>query len=618
MTRSKTMKKAIVIVLTMLMIMTLSPTVVFADNNVASITVGSVTVTLDQSEEGMWFNGSNIVCTIGSGFYPKRFTIEINDRDDLASRPVLKDSNGDAIDGGFAWAYQFDANGDPVLDGNGNYVESTTSNYGMVTLPDGGTSTLTIVSGNTTTVLNCSAPNQGSAGSGDYTPYAYMPAAGQFANEGVGTGGWGDIYTTTSDPNTNIRLLKVNTTTGVSLGYFGGSLVLDFGANGVSNNPNNPFGVDFILYGNAFWNNSELGCVQVADAVLDEGSTTYRPGTWYTLAGSYYYTSNTTKSAEIEYTNPQTESASNSATTGTDVNFTTTPTGLTSDTYVKANNFHRHSFFPTIANYITGTSDRPSMAKESELAPIYTYTQETGSTNSKLKFKSTPIVNGVTSISTVAGTFGYADYYPVKDLGGHYSYNPYATSGLTDLTTYNALMANGAYDEDGDQVNASGGEPMDLSWAVDSNGTPVNLSNIRYVRVYTGVAKNNGVFGEISTEICGAAKATAVTNGVGYTGYASISAKYNNTAITLSNISKITNILKETTVNVPSGVDSVRITTTSSATKLLVKDTVASSGSYFDVARTGGSTQYFRIITQGTSTNAKAQASIIVLKVVFN
>lgn len=361
---------------------------------------------------------------------------------------------------------------------------------------------------NLTLTVNFHAPAGYSyTSTGDYIPYAYMPAAGQFANEGYGTGGWGDIYDASGR-------LKVNTTTGVSLGYFGGSVVLKF-LSSVPNDPKNPYGVDFILYGNAFWANSELGCVQVAQ---DDGNGA--PDTWYDLAGSYYYTSGSQTDAQITYTNPQTELASNSATSGTNVNFTTTPTGLTNDTYVAANPFHRHSFFPTVANYVTGTR---ALDRDTQL-DFYQYTQESGSSHSTLTFTKSTIVKGVTAISTVAGTFGYADYYPVKELGGHYAYNPYATSTIANANGFNSFVLGAAYDKNGTAVDASGGEPMDISWAVyptgtviddvDVSGQPVYLDHIDFVRVYTGVAKNNGITGEISTELCGAAKAETVTNGV--------------------------------------------------------------------------------------------------------
>ena len=43
-----------------------------------------------------------------------------------------------------------------------------------------------------------------------------------------------------------------------------------------------------------------------------------------------------------------------------------------------------------------------------------------------------------------------------------------------------------------------------IDWAVDSNGNPVYLRGIDFVRVYTGINQCNGWKGEASTEILGA------------------------------------------------------------------------------------------------------------------
>ena len=61
----------------------------------------------------------------------------------------------------------------------------------------------------------------------------------------------------------------------------------------------------------------------------------------------------------------------------------------------------------------------------------------------------------------------------------------------------------------------SNGDPMDLSWAVDENGTPVELDSVRYVRVYTGVMQMNGMMGESSTEVLGSHRATLKGTGKG-------------------------------------------------------------------------------------------------------
>ena len=57
----------------------------------------------------------------------------------------------------------------------------------------------------------------------------------------------------------------------------------------------------------------------------------------------------------------------------------------------------------------------------------------------------------------------------------------------------------------------SGGAGFDISWAVDENGVPVPLASVRYVRVYSAVLFNAGIFGETSAEVCG----LYVANGTG-------------------------------------------------------------------------------------------------------
>lgn len=45
---------------------------------------------------------------------------------------------------------------------------------------------------------------------------------------------------------------------------------------------------------------------------------------------------------------------------------------------------------------------------------------------------------------------------------------------------------------------------FNLDWAVDSDGQPVNLPYVDFIKVHTAVLENNGWLGESSTEICGA------------------------------------------------------------------------------------------------------------------
>lgn len=55
--------------------------------------------------------------------------------------------------------------------------------------------------------------------------------------------------------------------------------------------------------------------------------------------------------------------------------------------------------------------------------------------------------------------------------------------------------------EDNDTRNSN---KFDINWAVDSNGKPVKLYAIDFIKVYTGVNQHHDAFGEKSTEVCGA------------------------------------------------------------------------------------------------------------------
>jgi glucan-binding YG repeat protein len=82
----------------------------------------------------------------------------------------------------------------------------------------------------------------------------------------------------------------------VSLGGHGGSLTVEYD-DPITNNPNNPYGVDFIIYGNAFEGGkaSEPASVEVSENGTE----------WYYLAGSHHYELNVAfdREATVNYTN---------------------------------------------------------------------------------------------------------------------------------------------------------------------------------------------------------------------------------------------------------------------------------------------------------------------------
>ena len=463
------MKKFTAILLAVVMVFALGASAFAADTTPVTTKAVDTTlsVTVDYTIEGLYFDGTTLKSSATNGYYPFNFSFIVSDRTAVGSITV---SNG----GSFAWA----------SDSEDSETESTTTTYGLVTLPTTSASTVTVTSksGGTLTI-SCAQPNGGTSAAGTAL-YAYLPAPAQFVNEGVTTGGWGDAY----DSN---GAVKANSTTGVSLGFFGGYAVYEF-ENPIADDPTHPYGADFIVYGNAFWNNSEAGCIQVSK----DGTT------WYDIAGSMYYTKST-KGATITYTNPNpsedkgiTAAASNKGTLA-DVPYALTVNGTTTSGTVTKNTFHNHSWFPLNANYFVDSGTRKEMAKVDEFSFV-SRTLNSDNITSTLTFKGTLLTDYPGTGKTDQIGFGYCDVHPNRTLGSTIAYNPYQT--FTSSSDYNTKTE-----------GTGGGDPIDIAWTVDSKGAPANLSSVKYVRIYTGMAQMNSIFGEISTEVCGVAACTGST-----------------------------------------------------------------------------------------------------------
>ena len=338
---------------------------------------------------------------------------------------------------------------------------------------------------------------------------AYLPAAGQFMNEGANGSGWGGPFTATNS-NKLKGLVEGYVTTGVSLGAFGGYVVLDFGVpakdeagnvtGGIYNDPDNAYGVDFILYGNAMGTWAEPGCVQVS---LDGEN-------WYDLAGSLHYRPETTDKGyaiwdySTTYTHPEAAESEETGANGVAVPYASTyklrPTSEAKpeNGTVDINAWHKHSYFPLYNNYFvalnglsTSLNGLVPQLPDLNLESFGSYAAKTDASAAKLTLKGVKLVvpkttSGGNSTAPDDFLFGYVDCHP-NGLRSNVQLNPY-TTGRTSNTTSN-------------------GDPMDLSWAVDDDGNPVYLDSVRYVRVYTGVQQMNGIMGESSTEVLGSHRA---------------------------------------------------------------------------------------------------------------
>ena len=334
--------------------------------------------------------------------------------------------------------------------------------------------------------------------SGGTTPNAvcgYLPV-GQFATGA----GWGAICTNGSNTGTTRKFVSGYVSTGFSLGMLGGYVQFDLGNNTyITDDPNNPYGIDFIVYGNPFSGNPEAGSVMVSE----DGAV------WYNLAGSLHYDSNTQQNVNISYMKIDTAKTINNTSFAKGIYYSTNyvPTSSTDSTTV--NNAITAA---TWTSFVTGTNWWPEYSTESysgvwndghvgNISDSYTtgdvYWNRSGAGEVITYMGVTRVKDDAEmSLSGADATnyyrFGYAD---VRQAGSSYG---------TAINPYASLPASSA-----------GGDGFDLSWAVDTNGNPVDMSSkhIRFIRFYSAVLYNAGVFGETSTEVCGIYVASGTGSG---------------------------------------------------------------------------------------------------------
>ena len=262
----------------------------------------------------------------------------------------------------------------------------------------------------------------------------FMPAPGQF------------VGTPTAGPGYNYALGEEGQL--VSLGGFGGYIILEFGKP-VVNDPHNPYGVDFIVKGNSFIANiqgvwTEPGTVMV---MKDENHNGLPDDTWYELAGSDYYLSTTKHNLTMTYYNPHYYKRH-------------TMTYRCSDGTagaMRTNQFHQQSYFPGDYDFTSPNNNPDSIS--------YTGT----------------LIRGCIDLSTPsyienyrAQLFGYCDN---KGANAGEAHNPYTTT------------------------MAKGGDGFDLDWAVDKDGNYVTLDTIQWIKIYTSLNQDGGWLGELSTEV---------------------------------------------------------------------------------------------------------------------
>jgi hypothetical protein len=258
----------------------------------------------------------------------------------------------------------------------------------------------------------------------------YVPAPGQHINiENLGT------------PQAAQKMTE-NVSSVVSLGSFGGYIVLGFDKPCV-NHPDNPYGIDFTVFGNAFSGSSEPGIIWV---MKDENRNGLPDDTWYEIAGSHHFHSSTLFSYEVTYFK-----------TGTrDV--------LWRDNYGKtgvlpANNFNLQEYYPSFQYFPHYPPDSVSFS------------------GTLLNHVIDDVIPGEIKIFPTA--FGYADSHARKQ-GADLSLpdNPYTR-----------------------EVEGAGGNPVDISWAIDAQGNYTEPDTIHFIKIVSASLATVGWLGEISTDV---------------------------------------------------------------------------------------------------------------------
>ena len=427
---------------------------------------------------------------------------------------------------------------------------------------------------------------------------AYLPAGGQFTNEGVTTGGWGDAFTSGGA----LKAFKNSySATGISLGAYGGYAVFDFGTpakqngvvtSGIYNDATNAYGVDFIVYGNSMGTNAEPGCIQVG-VDNDEGGID-----WYDIAGSRHYLSDTIWDYEVTYTNPyKTDDALSPAANNLgqqgygvpyDYNYKTiggvVGSTVTGSGTVSYNSFHRHSWFPLNCNYFVARYTQSAALAKYGLLSFADYT---------------PYNAGTATAATV--TFRGVKLATIPEANPT-AFKPYDVTPDTFLFGYADCHRNGT--ASAAQVNPyltgrdSGGDPIDISWAVNSDGTPKTLPAIRYVRVYTGQQQMNAINGESSVEVTGIYRATDSGSGEAQNApTVTIASGLYSATITLSNMgTSLDSSLKAMAAVTGETQFTVTVNDTS-ADYIYVNGTATTSGTAVPVTLTSGS-QMVQVICQ--------------------
>ena len=224
----------------------------------------------------------------------------------------------------------------------------------------------------------------------------------------------------------------------VSLGNYGGYITFYY-EDAIYDDPKNPYGIDFIAYGNSNSGNSNFA--EPGQVWVSEDNKK-----WYPLAGSWHYDEKTIWNSEVTYTKD--------AITGK---------ALYEDTL---GNKGVSYFYP-----------------EKRWYPLHEWTEET---------ENSMTLSGM-RLANDDGTNEYGNTLPVYPSFG------YADCGLRT----NSNVADNPYTSMKEPGYSGKSDGFDLAWAVNpTSGRPKTFKKgIHYIKVQTASMIDNGAIGEKSTEI---------------------------------------------------------------------------------------------------------------------
>ncbi|MBI4716779.1 MAG: hypothetical protein HY763_03165 [Planctomycetes bacterium] len=274
----------------------------------------------------------------------------------------------------------------------------------------------------------------------------YAPAPGQFVNHAA----FNDPSQALGAPD-GAGIYNGNNWSVVTLGGFAGAITLAFDHT-VEDHPLNPFGMDAMVFGNAFWFGgdpqlhwAECAAVEIA---LDANRNGLADDAWYVIPGSHL-------------SPPQTP--------------------------------------PYVQRWDDNTADAtfpPALASWIPLGRRGTWTT-TGFLLPPEAFGEMILMNP--GSSGAEGIFGYADYSPTLLLGDRDGDDIIDDEEVTPEDFYTVPddpLAPGM------SPRAGGGDAFDIAWAVDpSTGQPAHLPGFDFLRITSAVYALHGALGETSTEI---------------------------------------------------------------------------------------------------------------------